>query len=166
MQTSYIAVSLIKKFNLMRGVNQVTAKRIFKLWKMAQDNDGHIKIDNTEGAFMPVNVECIGGNSKFHFISICHYGEQNGDLMRDPEICYAIAKNTVGYAEKGDFSCFWVAPFSFRNDYMGMMQEFLFFNPPGVKEGEIRGWKPGQFNDNVSFSRMWMKNIWDQQELK
>ena len=25
-------------------------------------------------------------------ISIAHYGEQNGDLMRDPEMCFELAK--------------------------------------------------------------------------
>jgi hypothetical protein len=23
-------------------------------------------------------------------ISVCHYGEQNGDLMRDPEMCFEL----------------------------------------------------------------------------
>jgi hypothetical protein len=45
-------------------------------------------------------------------ISVCHYGEQNGDLMRDPEMCLEI-----GFAGKPHLSAFYL-----RNDYLGMEQ--------------------------------------------
>ena len=39
----------------------------------------HKKIENK--SYMPLSIEWISHN----IISLCHYGEQNGDLMRDPE---------------------------------------------------------------------------------
>lgn len=47
-------------------------------------------------------------------ISIAHYGEQNGDLMRDPEMCFELAK-PVGSAITLD-------PYYWRNDYVGVEQ--------------------------------------------
>jgi hypothetical protein len=47
-------------------------------------------------------------------ISIAHYGEQNGDLMRDPEMCFELAK-PVGSAIIFD-------PYYWRNDYVGVEQ--------------------------------------------
>ena len=42
-------------------------------------------------------------------ISICHYGEQNGDLMRDPEMCFEL-----GLANGPHLNAFY-----YRNDYVG-----------------------------------------------
>jgi len=45
-------------------------------------------------------------------ISVAHYGEQNGDLLRDPEICFELG--TGGGAH--------LNPFYYRNDYVGVEQ--------------------------------------------
>jgi hypothetical protein len=42
-------------------------------------------------------------------ISVCHHGEQNGDLMRDPEMCFELGRASLD-------------PFYFRNDYLGIEQ--------------------------------------------
>jgi hypothetical protein len=46
-------------------------------------------------------------------ISIAHYGEQNGDLMRDPEMCFELSESSGNLA---------LDPYYFRNDYMGTEQ--------------------------------------------
>ena len=43
------------------------------------------KIDNSDGTYMPVYIELIGRIDKYDFFSLAHYGQQNGDAMRDPE---------------------------------------------------------------------------------
>lgn len=48
----------------------------------------YIRMNAGEG-FMPLVIEKIGGN----MISVAHYYEQNGDLMRDPEIEFLIDTN-------------------------------------------------------------------------
>jgi hypothetical protein len=45
-------------------------------------------------------------------ISVAHYGLQNGDLMRDPEMCFEL-----GFAGGAHLS-----PFYWRNDYAGVEQ--------------------------------------------
>jgi len=55
-----------------------------------------------------LNGQSADGN---RLIAISHTSEQNGDLMRDPERVFEI--HAHGMAE----------PLSFRNDYMGLMEE-------------------------------------------
>ena len=45
-------------------------------------------------------------------ISVCHYGEQNGDLMRDQEMCFEL-----GFTDGPHLD-----PFYYRNDYMDVEQ--------------------------------------------
>ena len=47
-------------------------------------------------------------------ISVAHYGEQNGDLMRDPEMCFELAKPV---SSKIIFD-----PYYWRNHYVGVEQ--------------------------------------------
>ena len=44
-----------------------------------------LKIDNTDGVYMPVHIEIIEKTDKYNHISLAHYGQQNGDAMRDPK---------------------------------------------------------------------------------
>src|SRR5258707_7327800 len=50
----------------------------------------HIKIEH--GSYMPLVIEDIEepGPAGYPTISVAHYGEQNGDLMRDPEMCFEL----------------------------------------------------------------------------
>jgi hypothetical protein len=47
-------------------------------------------------------------------LSVAHYGEQNGDLMRDPEMCFELTKAPLARAE--------LVPYYWRNDYVGVEQ--------------------------------------------
>ena len=55
------------------------------------------------GGFMPVVIERIGADT----YSIAHYGQQNGDLMADPELTF-----------RGDGT-----PLTYQNDYVGIYTE-------------------------------------------
>ena len=46
------------------------------------------KIDNSNGAFMAVHVECIDRRLGQPVFSIAHYHEQNGDLCCDPDMTF------------------------------------------------------------------------------
>ena len=72
-----------------------------------------IKIENAP--WMTLTVENIGlGPRGLPALSICHYGEHNGDLMRDPEICFEME------IEGGKVKEF--HPYYWRNDYVGFEQ--------------------------------------------
>ena len=65
--------------------------------------------------YMPLTVENIGpGPRRLPALSLCHYGEQNGDAMRDPEMCFEL--------EIEDGRLVAVQPFYYRNDYAGVEQ--------------------------------------------
>ena len=61
---------------------------------------------------MTLTVENIGpGPRRLPALSLCHYGEQNGDAMRDPEMCFEMV------IEDGRLKRF--DPYYYRNDYVG-----------------------------------------------
>jgi len=73
----------------------------------------HIHIDNQP--FMPLVIEGIGtGPRGLPAISVAHYGLQNGDSMRDPEICFEV--------EVKDGQVIELYPYYWRNDYLGIEQ--------------------------------------------
>jgi hypothetical protein len=72
----------------------------------------YLKIENAP--YMALVIEATGesGPSGLPAISVAHYGEQNGDLMRDPEMCFELASAEGPHLD----------PFYFRNDYIGVEQ--------------------------------------------
>jgi hypothetical protein len=87
-----------------------------------------VKIANPP--YMTLTVENIGlGPRGLPALSICHYGEQNGDLMRDPEMCFEME------IENGSATRF--HPYYFRNDYAGFEQN-AFDEDKRISAGMIR----------------------------
>lgn len=101
----------------------------------------------TVTGYMPLSIEAIGHSAEGNrLISICHYGEQNGDLMRDPEMVFEIhTYASLAMAE----------PLSFRNDYMGIMQEVYRYDDEGKKTHVDARLKA----DLKSFARTWFSNL-------
>jgi hypothetical protein len=74
------------------------------------NNGLYLKIENPP--YMELVIEATGesGPCGLPAISGCHYGEQNGDLMRDPEMCFEL-----GLADGPHLNAFY-----YRNDYVGV----------------------------------------------
>lgn len=109
----------------------------------------HIKIENK--GWMPLVIECLSwqkGPNGYPVVSVAHYGEMNGDLMRDPEMCFELVERD------GERELF---PFSFRNDYMGFDREVYPDRGDGKQYVNLEE-KAGE----RSFARTWNKNIADQ----
>jgi hypothetical protein len=107
------------------------------------------KIDNTNGVFMSVHVEIIDQNTYGNLVSIAHYYEQNGDLMKDPEMTFL---DTL----KGN-----VFPMTFEQDGgRPIHQVAMEIDDNGTIRRNERLQK-----SLVNFANMWMKNIKDQQSL-
>jgi hypothetical protein len=72
----------------------------------------YLKIENPP--FMELVIEGMdeSGPMGLPAISVCHYGEQNGDAMRDPEMCFELGIGSGPHLN----------PFYYRNDYMGVEQ--------------------------------------------
>ena len=73
----------------------------------------YLKIENPP--YMALVIEAVPepGPLALPAISVAHYGEQNGDPMRDPEMCFELFKRGGSLA---------LDPYYFRNDYMGSEQ--------------------------------------------
>jgi hypothetical protein len=128
----------------MKKINEKSKIVLDKLWKYATQNNGYHKLNN-DPTFMSLTIEILDNNQ----ISLCHYGEQNGDLMRDPEMVFWKDEN-------GNYF-----PFYFRNDYVGL-EEF---------SGEIIDKKLVINNvekqkNQIEFVDIWMENIKYQQGIK
>ena len=81
---------------------------------LAAVQQNYLRIENPP--FMRLVIEVIGpmfpnGTCE---VSVAHYGEQNRDPMRDPEITFLITPNDDGHWQ-------W-KPLTFLNDYVGVHQ--------------------------------------------
>ena len=109
---------------------------------ITQLDDGYLKLDNTKGTFMPLIVEKVTDEPGFTAVySLAQYGEQNGDLMADPEM-------TFGESDHEFY------PLSFRNDYVGVYQEVIAEQVNLKRQQELS-----------EFTAIWLENIVDQQKL-
>jgi hypothetical protein len=120
-----------------RSVMNQYERNLKRLRELLPKGRDHIAIENPP--FMRLVVERVSENQ----ISLCHYGEQNGDLMRDPEVVLVIEGSEA-------------KPVYFRNDYAGVehaTQEGLFGDVPV---------KPQRQKDLDVFVSMWLRNLRDQ----
>lgn len=73
----------------------------------------HLRIDNEP--WMALHIEDIGlnGPNGLPAISVAHYSEQNGNLMRDPEMLFEVIRNN------GEIE---LSAYYWRQDYLGIEQ--------------------------------------------
>lgn len=104
----------------------------------------------TVSGYMPLSVEEIGSSGGGHrLVSLCHYGEQNGDLMRDPDIVFLFHNVPDGAAAE---------PVSFRNDYLGIVQDVYRYDETGRRTHVV----PTLKQDLTEFAESWFANLKDQ----
>ena len=70
---------------------------------------GHNSYKLASTGFMDLTVE-IWQEGKNTVVSMCHYGEQNGDLMKDPDVLFKVEQEIITYREM-------------QNDYVAMYSE-------------------------------------------
>ena len=100
----------------------------------------YLKLDN-DSDYMYLAVEKPYGED---IISLAHYGKQNGDPMRDPEMLFLL-KGGRYY------------PVYYHNDYMHIVQESMYLS------GDKWKVKPSMQKGQKDFAEMWLRNIREQQ---
>lgn len=111
---------------------------------------GATAIRITVPSYMPLSVEEIGIDGEGHrLVSLCHYGEQNGDLMRDPDIVFIFQDAPNGSIAE---------PVSFRNDYLGLDQEVYRYDERG-KRTHLDTKLTSQLRE---FAQIWFANLNEQ----
>ncbi|MDR4470300.1 MAG: hypothetical protein MRJ68_18710 [Nitrospira sp.] len=104
----------------------------------------------TVSGFMPLSVEEIGIDGEGHRrVSLCHYGEQNGDLMRDPDLVFMFQDAPSSSIAE---------PVSFRNDYLGLDQEVYRYDETGQRTHLDTKLK----RDLKEFAQIWFANLNEQ----
>ena len=104
----------------------------------------------TVPGYMPLSVEEIGSSGDgYRLVSLCQYGEQNGDLMRDPDIVFLFHNVSDGVVAE---------PVSFRNDYLGILQEVYRYDEAGRRTHVV----PSLKQDLKEFAQSWFANLKDQ----
>lgn len=110
--------------------------------------EGYVKIDTTEGAFMPVVIEKRWDAEAGPVWSVAHYYEQNGDLMSDPFMEFLRDEVSGRY---------YPTYFEMHGVFARAEESILF------ECGEIKGYRKKMQSDHAAFASQWMKNIKAQQ---
>ena len=104
----------------------------------------------TVSGYMPLSVEEIGSSGDgYRLVSLCQYGEQNGDLMRDCDLVFMVTDLCDGAAAE---------PVSFRNDYLGLSQEVYRYDETGRRTHVV----PSLKQELREFAESWFANLKDQ----
>ena len=102
-----------------------------------------LKIENPPYMALVIEATDESGPCGLPAISVCHYGEQNGDLMRDPEMCFELG--LAGGAHLN--ASYW------RNDYVAIEQWSRF-----IKDGHYC--YHAQLHDqHERFAKQWDNNL-------
>lgn len=92
-----------------------------------------------EGAYMRLSVECLHKSAEYTLFSFAHYYEQNGDLMRDPDVVFKVSSETGKWF-----------PVEYTQDNVGLYQDFLNEENERAQKGV------------KDFCNQWMINIMEQ----
>lgn len=154
--TKKASYPLIRSGSGIKPISKAAEKNLFKIAKAMKD--GYVKHDNGSPAFMAASVENVSSLYRgYRSLSIAHYYEQNGDLMRDPEMVFSrfdYYSARTGKTEKRWF------PVMYQQDGIGIYRELLTLRDDGKFEYHSY-WQP----DSARFAATWLENIVQQQEL-
>ena len=99
-------------------------------------------------SFMAVEVERVMESQAGPIFSIAHYYQQNGDLMRDPEMEFLLGADGQYY------------PLSFWQDAPTIRQEAVDWS-----NGSIAGIRSKMQSQLAAFANTWLRNIRQQQNM-
>jgi hypothetical protein len=133
--------------NPMIKINK-QAKRVLDQLTQDLKEPGNRREINNAPSFMSVHVEHIGQCDLGPMFSVAHYYQQNGDLMKDPDMVFL-------RDEAGDYF-----PIEFQQDPIIYQRVVEWDGRGGVKGYNLKLQK-----DLASFAGMWMRNIKQQQSL-
>ena len=107
--------------------------------------DLSLRIENPP--YLPLILEATdeSGPLGLPVVSVAHYGEQNGDPMRDPEMLFELSRPIL--------STLRLVPFYWRNDYVAVEQ----FSRSIV--GDHYVFVPKLFEQHQNFADEWDKNL-------
>jgi hypothetical protein len=144
----------------MKKLNQ-QATRIFCQLLDKMGIETYIRL--TSDDFMPLVMEQIGELIQTPYgigqcYSLSHSYEQNGDLMRDPEMVFIVVDNRK---ETKDYHLIGIYPQMYQQDNLGLYEESAC-----IENNAIITYKPFLQKEHGSFASQWLQNIKQQGFLK
>jgi hypothetical protein len=103
----------------------------------------YLKIGNAPYMELVIEATDESGPCGLPSVSVAHYGEQNGDLMRDPEMCFEL-----GLAGGPHLNAFY-----WRNDYVDIEQWSRF-----IQDGNYC-YHTQLHEQHEHFAKLWDKNL-------
>ena len=128
----------------MMRLNKTTTKTFHKIIEQIPESG---KIDNTNGAFMPLVVEKLRTFDIGTEYSLCHYFKQNGDLCQDPEMVFMAHKSGAVY------------PMMFQMAIPPVHERSM------EKKYDKWVYSKRLNREHTKFANMWLRNIKNQQKL-
>ena len=104
-----------------------------------------ISIENEPWMRLVIEVLSESGPGGHTVVSVAHYGSQNSDLMRDPELLFEVVEKD-GVTE--------LSPIYFRNDYVGVEQWSRYRD----ESGDLAS-LPQRTRDMEAFAKIWDRNL-------
>ncbi|WP_438940036.1 DUF6908 domain-containing protein [Chitinophaga hostae] len=140
----------------MKKINQ-QATQIFSQIIDKMGNRSHMKLEST--GYMPLTVELLSqsiataaGLGKLY--SLCHYYKLNGDLMRDPEMCFLVVDNRT---EPNDFKQLHICPQMLQDDNYGKYEESI-----ELENNAVLAFWPAIQHKHCVFANFWLNNLQQQ----
>ena len=106
----------------------------------------HLRIENPPYMTLVIEATDESGPCGLPAISVAHYGEQNGDAMRDPEMLFEL-----GFACGAHLTAFY-----YRNDYGGVEQWSRF-----IRDG-LYCYHTELHKQHERFAKLWDRNLREQ----
>jgi hypothetical protein len=127
------------------------------VWQIIQERGGlcpgiSIALENEPWMRLVIEVLLEPGPAGHVVVSVGHYGEQNSDLMRDPEMLFEVVET------HGSVS---FQPFYFRNDYIGVEQWSRYRDEFGTVMCDS-----ALTRELETFAAMWDRNLKEQGFLR
>ena len=140
----------------MKTLNPVASTAFLALINLMKEEQ-HLKLNNAPGSYMPVIIEFLYHTTMkdkpMKIYSLSHYYEQNGDLVPDPDMTFAVLNALPTHPE--DLPQ--IYPLTFQN---AIKYDEAVFPEEGI-------WKvyPKLQADLTDFADLWLTNIKHQQNL-
>ena len=105
----------------------------------------YLKIENSPYMSLVIEATPEPGTLGLPGLSVVHYGEQNGDPMRDPEMCFELSNPLhLGFS---------LVSYYWRNDYVGIEQYSRSI------QGDNYVFDSDLYAEHENFAAQWDRNL-------
>lgn len=144
----------------MKKLNEKSTRIFCRLLEKLKEED-YTRL--TAEGYMPLTIEKIGWNiqtqeGKANQYSLCHYYNQNGDMMRDPEMGFLVIDNRTALNE---YKLISIYPQFYQQDNEAIYEESI-----SITSGKVSNYIKTWQDAHCAFANLWLQNIQQQGFIK